>query len=270
MTARTAPAAPASLAPVTPPPTTTVTIDIISDLACPWCYVGYKRLQNAIDEVTLAKNPATTAPRINLRWHPFLIDPGTAPAGEPYLAYNQRRWGGDGWVAGMKRDALSDGCRFLNWGRQNKESVWAATLHAHRLLWFVRERWGWQAMAVLKAGLFEAYYEQGVNISLLSELEGIVGSLLPEMLQGAGEGVGVAAQRTILEDFFKDDNLGRAEVLKECEEARRAGVSGVPNFRIMVAGGPGSSHQSCGGAQSTAWWGKILRKAAKMVDEQGK
>lgn len=46
---------------------------------------------------------AGRAPKVHVSFSPYMIDMGTQPLGEDYLAYNERRWGGDGWTASMKR-----------------------------------------------------------------------------------------------------------------------------------------------------------------------
>ena len=51
-------------------------VEVWSDLACPWCYVGKRRLDAA-----LARLPAAAA--VDVRWHPYLIDAGTDPQGVP-------------------------------------------------------------------------------------------------------------------------------------------------------------------------------------------
>ncbi len=212
-------------------------IDVTSDLACPWCYVGYKRLQNAIDKFK-------DAMEVELRWHPYMIDMQTKREGEDYMAYNRRRWGSDGWVSGMKRDALADGCKFENWGRQNPRSVWAHTLEAHRLLNFFRENCGWKMQGELKALLFDEYYEKGANISLVDELVRIGKKLL------ARAGVTDEGLVTKLEGYMRrtgGSDEGTAHVLSEDKRAKKSkGISGVPHFELLG--------QSAGGARDTNFW----------------
>ena len=83
-----------------------------------WCYVGKKRLDKA-----MAAKPDV---RYNIRWHPFIIDRGTAKEGEGMEAYCGRRWGGSGWTNAMRRDGKRDGAVFAEW------NYWPNTLHAHR------------------------------------------------------------------------------------------------------------------------------------------
>ena len=43
--------------------------------------------------------------QFRVEWHPYMIDINTSTEGEEYMAYNERRWGGDGWVYDMKRQS---------------------------------------------------------------------------------------------------------------------------------------------------------------------
>lgn len=60
-----------------------INIDVYSDLSCPWCYVGKRRLDKAIQQFN------TTS--VSVSWHPYIIDRKTASNGEEYMAYNMRR-----------------------------------------------------------------------------------------------------------------------------------------------------------------------------------
>ena len=72
---------------------------------------------------------------VHMRCFPFMIDPGTQPGGEEYRAYNERRWGGDGWTRSMKASGRKEGAPYENW------KWWPNTTHASRLLMFA-ERFG--------------------------------------------------------------------------------------------------------------------------------
>lgn len=61
-----------------------INIDVYSDLSCPWCYVGKRRLDKAIQQFTSAS--------VTANWHPYIIDKRTAAKGEEYMAYNMRRY----------------------------------------------------------------------------------------------------------------------------------------------------------------------------------
>ena len=66
--------------------------------------------------------------KVIVHYHPFMIDPATEPDGEAYMAYNQRRWGSDGWTNSMKRMGKKEGAPYANW------QTWPNTTHCSRLL----------------------------------------------------------------------------------------------------------------------------------------
>jgi len=221
-----------------------ILIDVISDFACPWCYVGFMRLQNAIDKFKNMDAAKEKHINIEVRWHPYMIDVRTKPNGEPYMDYNRRRWGSDGWVAGMKQSALEDGCRFELWGNHNPNSVWANTLNAHRLMYFVREKLGWLKIHDFKKLIFQCYYEKGWNISDIKVLidVGVLGGL----------------DKTELEEYMSSDR-GKQEVLAEDRKAKtEQRVSGVPYFIVH-----GIKIKPFSGAQDTEFWLEIFNSFLK-------
>lgn len=62
---------------------------------------------------------------------PYMIDVNTKKDGEDYMAYNVRRWGGDGWTHSMRTSSKKDGCKFSDW------KIWPNTLNAHKLILLV-------------------------------------------------------------------------------------------------------------------------------------
>lgn len=80
--------------------------------------------------------------------HPFIIDPATNPAGEEYLAYNVRRWGGDGWTHELRASGARDGASFGNW------VTWPSTLLAHQLVRHAAVQGGVGKAAEVKHRLF--------------------------------------------------------------------------------------------------------------------
>lgn len=221
-------------------------IDVISDFACPWCYVGFMRLQNAIDkfkgmEIVKQKNID-----IEVRWYPYMIDIQTKANGEPYIDYNRRRWGSDGWVAGMKQSARADGCKFENWGNQNPDSVWANTFHAHRLMHFVRQKYGWSKIHSFKKLIFQCYYEKGWNISDIGVLVevGVLGGL---------------DKKELVKYLHSDE--GKQEVIMEDRRAKNEyHVSGVPYFTLQC-----HKVKPFSGAQSTEFFIRKLKYALRVL-----
>ena len=70
-------------------PAATLTIDIVSDVVCPWCYIGKRKLEAALE---MAKTAGLPIPEI--RWHPFQLNPDLPAAGIPRQQYLQDKFGG--------------------------------------------------------------------------------------------------------------------------------------------------------------------------------
>ena len=128
-----------------------VVISITADIACPWCYVGMKRLDNAIK----AFEEDDEDLKVFIRWHPYINDASIEPDGEPYDKYHERRTGSDDWVRRIKLEGADDGCEFRNWGHQNVWSTWINSFNAHRLLYLIRTRCSWERMDVAVRKLFD-------------------------------------------------------------------------------------------------------------------
>ena len=113
------------------------------------------RLDNAKASLSESR-PNTT---LVVHYHPFMIDPQTAPDGEAYAEYNRRRWGGDGWTHSMKRMGRKEGAPYANW------VTWPNTTHCSRLLLLAEEHGMGDAVI---GRLYAACYEEGQNVSLRS------------------------------------------------------------------------------------------------------
>jgi len=233
-------------------PRPVVRITVVSDVACPWCYVGTRRMENALQEFPEA--------RFEVTWHSYMIDPSTPEDGMEYLAYNEKRWGGDGWTHSMRAAARKDGIAFASW------KTWPHTLQAHRLIQYgqAHAKGTETAQRVMRA-----CYEEGRNVSDVA------------VLMDLGREIGLPEP----EEYLRSD-AGAAEVRDCCSESsvlpgptfspmcwvpsvglatirpRDMDVSGVPYFIIE---GPASPLE---GATSTATWTKVLRKvlAAAVTD----
>lgn len=130
----------------------TITIDLWTDIACPWCYVGETCFELAKSSF-LSLHPST---KIITNIHSYMIDPSTKESGEDYLAYNERRWGSDSWTLQLKQIGQQIGCNFKNW------KFWANTLKAHMLLQ-ESKKIGKEEEVIFD--LYRLSYEEGKNIS---------------------------------------------------------------------------------------------------------
>lgn len=178
-------------------------IDVVSDVICPWCYLGKARLEKGI---ALAGIPVV------VRWRPYQLDPSIPPEGMDRRTYLQSKFGpGDGISEAHERlTALGadEGISFAF----DKTKVTPNTLDAHRLSrWAAAE--GKQGEAV--TALFRAYFTEGRDV-------GDVG-VLAEIASEVGVGGPDVAKRLASQE-------DRPEVQSEAIHARKIGISGVPTF----------------------------------------
>lgn len=188
--------------------TQTVRIDVISDVVCPWCFLGQKRLDRAI---ALAEGIA-----VDVRWRPYQLDPSIPPEGLERKAYMLAKFG-SGDRLRQAHDTLvsagaADGIAF------DFEAITVApnTLDAHRVI-----RWagsaGPEIQNRLARRLFELYFQEGRNVGDPAEL-----------IAAAREaGMDAAVVETLL-----PTDADRDAVTEEIATASRMGVRGVPCFII--------------------------------------
>ena len=69
---------------------TELNIDVVSDVVCPWCFIGKHHLDRAL-EIWCIERPEV---RVNVRWHPYFLNPDTAESGEPYRPFLEMKFGG--------------------------------------------------------------------------------------------------------------------------------------------------------------------------------
>lgn len=188
---------------------TAIAIDIVSDVVCPWCYVGKKRL-----EAALRLMPAEIIPQI--RWHPFQLDPTIPPEGTDRKRYMAGKFGSPERVREVHR-AISEAGRGagIEFDFEAIE-VSPNTLDAHRVLHWARAA-GSDTQHRLAELLFAAYFEEGGNIGD------------PLVLAAAAREAGMDAEQVTARLASGED---RQSVEQEIEAARRMGVTGVPCFII--------------------------------------
>lgn len=134
-----------------------ITLEIVSDVVCPWCFIGLRRLDAAIALVQ-KRFPEFECQK---RWRPFFLNPNTPPEGEPYLPFLLQKFGGPERVEGLfqrVRDAAQVyGLEY----HFEKIQVRANTLQAHRLIHWAQQQ---RDAQVLVESLFRAQFQQGKNI----------------------------------------------------------------------------------------------------------
>ncbi|MYW02571.1 DsbA family oxidoreductase [Streptomyces sp. SID3343] len=181
-------------------------VDIYSDIACPWCYVGKRRFERA-----LAAFPGGTD--VEVTYRPYQLDPTTPDEPSPLRERLAEKFGAanlDGMNARLAEVGSGEGITF-DFARAQSVN----TLTAHRVLWLALAEYGADVQAVLKDRLLRAYFAEGADVADHAGLT--------ELAVEAG------LDRDRVVAFLASDE-GVAEVRREIAEAREIGVTAVPTF----------------------------------------
>lgn len=183
-----------------------VSVDIVSDVVCPFCFIGMKRVEDALAAEGIADAEVT--------FHPFLLDPSTPPEGVDLRASLRAKYGGDpeamfGRVEAMAKESGIP----LDFA---KVRLHPNTIKAHTLLRHAKERGTQHALA---RALFEAHFLDGKDIGS----DDVLVSLATR------HGYDEAEARKLLASP-EEAKATRAEA----QEAAQQGIRGVP---FVILGG---------------------------------
>lgn len=191
-------------------------IDIVSDIACPWCAIGYARLERAMEQL---------APEFEftVKWHAFELNPDHRGEGEPILPALARKYGrSESEMRANQTQMMGIATELgLNFEKM-QERFTCNTFDAHRLVKWADEQGQSTAM---KQALFEAYFGRAEAVSE------------PEVLLRCVEAAGLEPEsaRAVLET----DQYART-VREDEARYQQAGISSVPAFvindRYLISG----------------------------------
>ena len=195
----------------------TLTIDVVSDVVCPWCYIGKRKL-----EAALALPEAAGLPPIEVRWHPFQLNPDLSDEGVSRKDYLEAKFGGPQRAAQIYERVRAAGREAgleLNIDGITRQPN---TLAAHALIGFAQQ----QGLGnEVKERLLRAYFVENRFIGSID--------VLVEIATEAG--LDAAAARNWLNDPAQRSAVGAADA-----RARSMGISGVPFFifnqKLAVSG----------------------------------
>lgn len=191
-----------------------VTIDIASDVVCPWCFIGKRHLEAALVQFV--------AP-VSVRWLPFFLNPETPPEGEPYRPYLEKKFGGPEALAGIWARVREAGEKAGIAFAFEKIALRANTLAAHRLIHRFQQQGG--ATEALVEAIFSAGFCTGRFIG--------DPAVLADLAAQCGED-----HETVLAWLHSDAEAD--VVLAQEARIRRMGIDGVPFFifngRLAVSG----------------------------------
>lgn len=191
-----------------------LTIDVWADIACPWCWIGERRLRRALQE-----RPALHP---HLRWRPFLLQPGLPPSGMDWNDFVEKKFGGMERAGAafqqVQGAGTGEGIQF----RFDRMRRAPSTADAHRLILAAEEvGMAWE----MAESLFQAHFTDGMDLNDRQDLlaaahrGGLDGSAATEVLDG---------------------DQGIQELREARERAVETGIQGVPFFvfgnRFAVSG----------------------------------
>lgn len=133
----------------------TLRLDIVSDIVCPWCYIGLANLETA-----LAALGDTV--QVDIAFHPLQLNPGLPPEGELSSENIARKYGITPEQARSRGGGVRAAAQEAGLAMAGRPDRLYDTFDAHRLLAFAAEH---GRQLALKHALFDAYFERGLNIS---------------------------------------------------------------------------------------------------------
>jgi predicted DsbA family dithiol-disulfide isomerase len=218
-------------------PKPVIRIDVVSDVVCPWCYIGKRRLESAIAE-------ASDKYTFEVVYHPFELNPSTPASGVNQREHLAEKFGGDERYQSITNHTSSvarqEGLE-MNFDRQ---PVLPNTRKAHALI-FAAGNAGKQ-LPVTEA-FFKAYFTDGVDLSKDENLIDIA--------------VKAGLDRAVAETAIGSDALLQSIATQE-HEMQKLGISGVP-FYIL------NNEYGVSGAQASATFVKVFDELNKSASTAG-
>jgi predicted DsbA family dithiol-disulfide isomerase len=212
-------------------------VEVYSDIACPWCYIGKHRFERA-----LAAFPGGDT--VDVVYRPYQLDPDAPAQASSHRAYLDGRFGPGSAAMDAKvaRIGEGEGIAF-----DFDRALHVNTLKGHRLLRLAELEYGHETQARLKEKLFAARFANG----------GDVGD--PDQLAGLAAEAGIDRERAAA--YLASDE-GEKEVRAEIDEARALGVSSVPTFVF-------EGKWAVSGAQEASTFLRVLEQVAAEAGAEG-
>lgn len=178
-------------------------VSVVSDVCCPWCFIGYRNLQAA-------------APKARAKWLPYIVNPKVPPEGIALAAYYQKHWGVPLMALKMSSNPMMKAAKAVNlqfnWDRKVVNSTKANTMVTLAL------NEGVEKQNKVVDTLFTRYFLEAQDIS-------------------NDEVLATIAKDCGLDQWFSMDSAFIQEVEAMATKNREAYKSGVPHFTIETRGG---------------------------------
>ncbi|MDY6976857.1 MAG: DsbA family oxidoreductase [Pseudomonadota bacterium] len=206
-----------------------VTVNMVSDVVCPWCIVGYQRLQEAIKTLDNIE--------VDIKFHPFELNPNMPAEGQNLREHIMEKYGIS------EQQSVENRARLVQAGEElgfafnfNDDSRMQNTFKAHQLIHFAAQNDLEEAM---KLSLFNAYFTDGKDVNDLG--------VLVELAEAVG------LDKSEAEQALKNEKYAQAVREEETLWMQR-GIQSVPTFVI--------GNQGVAGAQEPATLAAFISQAA--------
>jgi predicted DsbA family dithiol-disulfide isomerase len=212
-------------------------VEIWSDVACPWCYVGTLRFEQAVEE---------TGADVEVVYRSFELDPTVPKDGPPLVDYLVRKYGDRSRVQAAHARLTQAGSELgidFRWSLMTR----ANTFDAHRILAWALATAGADQQRALKKALLHAYFTEGVDVADQDALADIA------------ERVGL--DRAVAREVLASGEYAEA-VRDEEQAAYRHGITAVPTFVV-------EGEWMLQGAHDTSAWVRALTHMAQELAARG-
>jgi predicted DsbA family dithiol-disulfide isomerase len=184
-----------------------IKIEVVSDVVCPWCYIGKRRLEKALDQLKDQFD-------FDVEYSPFELNPDMPLEGRNQKEYLMQKFGGETKYAQITshvtKVAAEEGLNF----DFTSQHISPNTRSAHRIIWFAKSK---GKQLEIKEALMKAYFEKGVDLSKKENLALVASE------------VGLSSKEVIA---LLESEEGLAEVVFAEQGNYQRGVTGVPFYVI--------------------------------------
>lgn len=211
-----------------------IQIEVVSDVVCPWCYIGKRRMEKAMDQLKDQYD-------FKITFSPFELNPDMPPEGIDQKAYLSKKFGGEERynqiIQQVSQVAAAEGLNF----DYSKQAVSPNTRDAHRIIWYAKQE---GKQPAVKEAFLKAYFEDGIDLSKKDNLLKIAGSA----------GLSMEKVKLLLES-----GEGLKEVELSEQRSHQRGISGVPFYII-------NSKYGVSGAQAPEFFARTFQEIAQKQD----
>ena len=212
-----------------------IKVDVVSDVVCPWCYIGKRRLEKAIDKLSDTYD-------FEIEYHPFELNPQIPASGLNHKEHLTEKFGGEDryeqLTGRVTQVAAGEGLQF-DFEKQKKSPN---TRKAHALIQLAREEG--KQLPVMEA-FFKAYFTEGIDLTDDKNLIKVV----------VDAGVDESKAKEVLSDESSLVQIAMAE-----QEMSKLGISGVPFYII-------NNRYGVSGAQATETFMKAFLEVGTQPNE---